>query len=129
MKVLTAYPVVINKKRVSPPDYYLNSNGAKPTQPTPQQIEEQKKKGLTWDKVKGTWVKAKESGLLDSIISFITPTQTAPVSAPPQAEPIPTEQPKEGLSKNAKIGLIVGGLAVVGAIIYFATKDKGTSKK
>jgi hypothetical protein len=124
MKVLTSYPVVINNKRVSPRDYYLNADN----QPTQQQIEEQKKKGLTWDKVKGTWVKAKESGLLDSIISFITPTQTAPVSSPPQSEPINTPA-KEGLSKGAKIGLIVGGLAVVGAIIYFATKDKKTSKK
>ena len=126
MKVLTAYPVVINKKRVSPPDYYLNVDN----QPTAQQIEEQKKKGLTWDKVKGTWVKAKESGLIDSIVNFLTPS--APVTPTPTPTPTPSVEPPpppKGMSTTTKIVIGVGAVAVLGAIIYFATKDKGTTKK
>ena len=34
---------------------------------------------------------------------------------------------KPGMSKGLKIGLIVGGVVLLGAIIYFATRSKGTT--
>jgi hypothetical protein len=35
-----------------------------------------------------------------------------------------TQQTQQGMSKNAKIGLAVGGLVVVGLVIFLATRKK-----
>ena len=81
-------------------------------QPTPAQVEEQKKKGLFWDNAKKTWVSAKELGLVDYVLDIFG---VAP------KEPTPT--PKK-LSKTAKTILYVGGAVVIGLIIYAIAKPK-----
>lgn len=81
-------------------------------QPTPAQVEEQKKKGLFWDNAKKTWVSAKELGLVDYVLDIFG---VAP------KEPTPT--PKK-LSKTAKTLLYVGGAVVIGLIIYAIAKPK-----
>lgn len=81
-------------------------------EPTPAQVEEQKKKGLFWDNAKKTWVSAKELGLVDYVLDVFG---VAP------KEPTPT--PKK-LSKTAKTILYVGGAVVIGLIIYAIAKPR-----
>lgn len=81
-------------------------------EPTPAQVEEQKKKGLFWDKAKKTWVSAKELGLVDYVLDVFG-------VAPKEETPAPKK-----LSNTAKTILYVGGALVVGLIIYSIAKRK-----
>lgn len=97
------------------------------TPPTEQKKEEMKKKGLQWDKVRGTWMKVKDTGFLQGMFPnlFGNQNQTGPgpempISNTPEA-PAPD---KKGMSKGMKIGLAVGGVLLLGTVIYFATRKK-----
>ena len=87
-----------------------------------------KKPGQFWDKIRGLWVKAQESGLLTSAGNFIRgnqpqgnwqgmdPTMQGQGGMQPQPEP-----EKKGMS-GGTIALIIGGVAVVGVLLYLMTK-------
>jgi len=90
-------------------------------QPSVQQIEDAKKKGVFWDKAKGVWIQAKEIGAVDWLFGKLgLKTPATKDMGTPSAEGVVT---KPKLSKGAKIGIYVGGALVVGALIYFLTKS------
>lgn len=110
--------------------------------PTTTNIEKMKKKGFNWDKAKGGWTKiqgfwgkAEETGILGKVGDYFglnlgNKPQTdggAPIDT---TEPI-AETPAEdkGMSKGMKIGLAVGGAVILIAVIYMATRPKGTTPK
>lgn len=110
--------------------------------PTTANVEKMKKKGFNWDKTKGVWTKAQgfwskldETGLLGKAgdyfgINLGNKPQTdggAPIdNSEPMAE-IPAEN--KGMSKGMKIGIAVGGAVILIAVIYMATRSKGTTPK
>ena len=94
--------------------------------PTVTQVAEAKKKGFTWDALAGGFVKAKESGLLDTVLGlFGKGSATPPVSTAAPYIPVTTpveEKPK--MSTGVKIALIGGGVLVVGVLIFALTRKK-----
>jgi hypothetical protein len=132
MKVITAYPVIIDKQRKSPDDYYLNANDEVTAAtkrsvggsiPIPAQTgqggqTDGKKKKFNKDKAGEVYGKVKESGLVDSVATLFG-LNKAPASVTVEA---PKEPLKEGMSTGAKVALIGGGLLLVGGLIYWATK-------
>lgn len=102
------------------------------TEPTSQKKDEMKKKGFNWDKAKGTWTKAKDSGLIDNLLGLFgkdKPTEQAPQEGGgPSVTPPPTDD-KKGMSKGMKIGLAVGGALLLGTVLYFAFHKKPTPAK
>jgi|688.fasta_scaffold18419_16 hypothetical protein len=121
MKIQTAYPIIINKKRVNPKDYYLNANDTPATTPTQALVDENKKKGLTWDKAKGIWVKASESGIIDSVLDIFGIKKDTPTPKPVE---VTTTKKDEGMSKNTKMIIVVGALVLIGIIYYKSKKAK-----
>ena len=122
--VTTANPIILNTTPESPKDYYLNANG----DPTQAQVDSAKKKGLTWDKVKGTWVKAEQSGLIDSLLGFFgakQPQDTTTTQDNSPAPPAPTDKP---MSQNTKIIIGIGVAVAAGVIIYAIVKSKKKGK-
>jgi len=110
--------------------------------PTATNVEKMKKKGFNWDKAKGAWTKAQgfwgkldETGLLGKAGDYFglnlgSKTQTdggAPIDSTEPIAEIPTEE--KGMSKGMKIGLAVGGAVILIAVIYMATRSKGTTSK
>jgi hypothetical protein len=93
-------------------------------QPTASQIEEQKKKGVFWDKAKRVWVTAKDSGLIDLLSKWLgwKPSSTTSAPSGSVATPPPTEGRK--MSKGLRTGLIIGGVVVLGLVIYAFAKKK-----
>lgn len=111
--------------------------------PTAANVEKMKKKGFNWDKAKGAWTKAQgfwgkldETGLLGKAGDYFglnlgNKQQTdggAPVDSSELLVETPAEE-KQGMSKNMKIGLAVGGAVVLIAVIYMVTRSKGTTPK
>jgi hypothetical protein len=99
--------------------------------PTANQVADAKKKGLFWDKVKGGWVYAKESGLLDWVGNLFG------LKPPPAFQPTPptntttnttttttSDDDGKGMSKTTKTLLYVGGALVLGFVIYTIAKPK-----
>ena len=98
--------------------------------PTATQVADAKKKGLFWDKVKGGWVYAKESGLLDWVGNLFG------LKPPPAFQPTPptattttttittSDDSGKGMSKTTKTLLYVGGALVLGFVIYTIAKPK-----
>lgn len=204
MKITTAYPVIINKKRENYQDFYLNIDGDNEAQvkqfqifanskganlkvdgkygakskkayktygadfekfwtamggvasnngnilgkpannggsasntPSEKEIKEKKAKGYYWDKAKGVWGKAKETGIVDKIGGLLglnmgggaggggdqQTTDPDLVSTNPTVE---DPNAKKGMSTGVKIAIGVGIVVVVGTIIYFATKKSST---
>jgi len=201
MKITTAYPVIINKKRENYQDFYLNIDGENSAQvkqfhifanskganlkvdgkygakskkayktygadfekfwtalggvassggnitgkpafesgtssstPSEKEIKEKKAKGYYWDKAKGVWGKAKESGLIDKLGELLGLNMGGGGGGGQSSEAdlvstnAPAEDPtaKKGMSTGVKIAIGVGIVVVVGAIIYFATKKPST---
>jgi hypothetical protein len=92
-------------------------------EPTPAQKEEAKKKGLTWDNVNKVFIKAKELGFLDALLSKIGIT--------PQASDVPQvgvnipqsgEVEKKGMSTTAIVLIGVAVVGVVGFALYSSKK-------
>lgn len=110
--------------------------------PTTSNIEKMKKKGFNWDKAKGVWTKAQgfwgkaeETGILGKVGDYFglnlgNKPQTDGGASIDTTEPI-AETPAEekGMSKGMKIGLAVGGAVILIAVIYMATRPKGTTPK
>ena len=94
--------------------------------PTQSQLDSAKKNGLTWDKITGGWKKAEESGMIDSILGFFNKgkQQTSETPYTPVQPYYDQSSQKTGMSKGTKIALVVGGLALIGGIVYFATRKK-----
>jgi hypothetical protein len=106
--------------------------------PTAEPTKDEKianaKLGKIWDKTKG-WItsdKAKDvlrsltegggfMGFLNALLGGGSGTETTTTDGTTTIEKIPT-----GMSKGAKIGIAIGVVAVVGIIIYVATRPKTT---
>lgn len=116
-------------------DDYYGADATAPTvpqggTPTATQVADAKKKGLFWDKVKNTWVKAKEGGILDWAGNLLG------INVPPAFQPTPPTSttttttggtntpPPPPMNKTTKTLLIVGGVLVVGFIVYEIAKPK-----
>ena len=118
--------------------------GTTPTETTPtaeptkdEQIE-QAKKGKIWDKAKG-WItsdKAKDvlksllegggfMGLINALFGAGSTSGDANTSGTTTTDT--TLPPKPGMSRNLKIGIAIGAIALLGIIIYSATRPKATN--
>jgi hypothetical protein len=99
-----------------------------------EQVDKAKKEGKFWNGLKGGWEKFKvtENGqiVVNSAMSLLlsklggagsTSTDTAPIVDGNSNEKLSGKQP---MSKTTKTILIVGGVAVVGLIIYSVLKQK-----
>lgn len=60
--------------------------------------------------------------LAQRVIKGKTDTSTSTASTEPRNINITMPEQSSGLSQNAKIGLAIGGVAVLGIVIYLATK-------
>jgi hypothetical protein len=87
----------------------------------------QNEKGLTWDKVKGAWTKAQESGVVDKVKGVVgslfgigedsKPRGSVPISKRP-----PTKT--KGMTTTTKVLIGVGVAAVIGFVIYKVASNK-----
>jgi hypothetical protein len=113
INIVTNRPIVEEYDLTStdPSEYYYYANG---------------KGRAFFDKLKNTWVRAKDSGLIDSARTFLTNKGQSNVPEPVMPPPPPPPPPK-GMSKGLKIGLIVGGVVVVGVVLYFLLRSNKTS--
>lgn len=126
LSIITSRPVVdeydLSATDPSENYYYIGE------EPTPK-IDGAKTK-VIWDKAKKAWVAAKEAGLVDSALQLIKNRRgvtDVPVTLPPPPPPA-QKQEEQGLSKNVKIGLIVGGVVVVGVVLYLLLKGDNKSQ-
>jgi hypothetical protein len=113
--------------------------GTTPTGTTAEPTKDEKifkaKLGQIWDKNKG-WItsdKAKDvlksllagegfMGFLNTLLGGGSGAETTTTDGTTTT----TETTKDGLSKGAKIGIAIGGIALLGIIIYVATRPKTT---
>ena len=99
------------------------------------------KKGMFWDKAKGVWVKAQQSGLLNQLGGLLGgllgkngatgsagQTWTGETPAPAPSSTTPEQPGKQPMSMTTKVLIGVGVVAVLGVIIYVATKKNSPSK-
>jgi hypothetical protein len=102
--------------------------------PTKEEQIEQAKKGKIWDKAKG-WVtsdKAKDvlksllegGGFMGAINTLFGGGSGSGTTTTTDGTTTTTEPTKEGLSKNAKIGIAVGIVALLGIVIFASTRPK-----
>ena len=98
---------------------YSNAGGKTPE-------EKAKNRAKAWEKSKHVYGKAKESGLLQGLENLVLKQGQPDVSGGVNDMPPPPPEPtKEPMSKGLKIGLIIGGVAVVGfAVYWFAIRKK-----
>lgn len=102
-------------------------------EPTKEEKIEQAKKGVIWDKVKG-WVKSdKAKDVLKSLLAgegfmgFLNTLLGGGSGAGTTTDgttTTTTDTTQTGMSKGAKIGIAVGIVAVLGIVIYVATRPK-----
>jgi len=112
MKIITAYPVIKNGKVISD-NFTIN---------TMNYASAEGDKKIDFNALLKKGVELIGSGKVSGTIQALRggrPRKPASAPMPPPPPPPPT-----GLSMGAKIGIAVGGVAVLGAIIYFATKKK-----
>jgi hypothetical protein len=102
--------------------------------PTVDEQVEQAKKGKIWDKVKG-WIQSdKAKDLLaqvqgaGGIKGWLSGLFGGSGGGAPPIDTMQTTPPPSGMSKGMKIGLAVGGLVILGIIIYAVTRPKGAVK-
>lgn len=125
-KIQTSYPVIVDDKPLSPKEYYLNTNGETDASKSAPSMDKQvaaKKKGMFWDKVKGGWQKISNSPAaqfaLQQVAAYASQNSGAPVApTASNTPPMPVVDEPTPMNKGLKIALIVGGVAVVGLIIY-----------
>jgi hypothetical protein len=113
--------------------------GTTPTaEPTKEEQIEQAKKGKIWDKAKG-WItsdKAKDvlksllegggfMGVINALFGAGSTSGDANTSGTTTTDT--TLPPKPGMSRNLKIGIAIGAIALLGIIIYSATRPKATN--
>lgn len=95
----------------------------------------EKRKGQVYDRMLGAFVKAKESGLLDTlgnIADRFLPGKTGGEPTQQEVGPGPAYYPEAessgGMNKTTKILIGVGSLVLLGAIIYSVTKKSKSTK-
>ncbi len=86
------------------------------SQPTAAQIEQQKKKGVFWNKAKGVWVKAKEAGIFDWLGNVLGITPAAGQT------PIEEEPRSRKMGSGVQTAIIIGGIVIVGLFLYSQSK-------
>jgi hypothetical protein len=129
MNVLTKNPIIVASNS------YSNNSGPTPpslpssSSPSSSDVEKAKKEGFDWDKATGTWKKVQDSGVLDYIAGLVgrrnqQPVQTFSGGVTNQQPVMPVETRERGMSTGMKIGIAVGGVVLLGTIIYFATRKK-----
>jgi hypothetical protein len=136
MKVITNAPILTNVSGnydIASADF-SGANGTRPSfsssrSPSSSDVEKAKREGFDWDKATGNWKKVQDSGVLDFISGLVgkgrqNQSQYNTGNYPPLVPVDDTKEKEEGMSTGMKIGLAIGGVAVVGAIIYFATRKK-----
>ncbi len=117
---------------ITPSQYAANVKNIKGGPTAQEQIEKAKKEGKFWNSVKGGWDKFKtsENGqiMIQSGASYVldklggtnatnTTTDVSNTTTPPSDSKAP-------MSKTTKTILMVGGVAVIGVIIYMIAKKK-----
>lgn len=129
MRVITTNPVFQSGNDKSPSEMYYNFNLGQFNQVQQGFTQSQEQKGLTWDKVKGAWVKAQESGLIDKGKELLgglfgkgKPKGKPPISTGGNNKP-PTKKKEKGMSTTT-IVLIGVGVLVAGFAIYKLSKNK-----
>lgn len=139
MKIFTDYPVIINRKKESPKDYYLNAAGST-TNATGDPLAVAaptgvSKAGHLWNTVKGLWQKVQGSGAIQNFqqgglqgAMSGGANQTASVSTAPPVVVPPGAGKKKGMSTGAKVGIVVGVLAIVGVSAYLIHKHNKAAK-
>lgn len=133
MIVTTAYPVIIDNKMISDNDTFVNADASKMKDSMRKRsgktTQKQDRKDQRREKVKNLWGKTKNVlGTIDQVGTAFGMNDPANYQEQPIAPPAPpVEEPKK-MSTGLKVGLVVGGLVVVSAIIYFAMKSKTAAK-
>jgi hypothetical protein len=113
MKIITAYPVIENGKVISN-NFTTN---------TMNYASAEGDKKIDYNALLQKGVELIGSGKISGAIQALKGRKpTKPTTKPAPMPPPPP--PPTGLSMGAKIGIAVGGVAVLGAIIYLATKKK-----
>jgi hypothetical protein len=112
MKIITAYPVIENGKVISNnfttnTMNYASAEGGK----------------FDWSKLLQQGKELIGSGKVSNVIQSVRGLKGTKPSAKPQLPP-PPPPPPPGLSTGAKIGIAVGGVAVLGLIVFLATRKK-----
>lgn len=144
MRIITTNPVFQSGNDKSPSEMYYNNDGqfgpqlpsltSTPSFPgpfSPQFMQSQQKQGLTWDKIKGAWTKAQESGLIDKGKELLgglfgkgKPKKgQPPISTSPKGSGKPKKKPAKGMSTTT-IVLIGVSVLVVGFVVYKLSKNK-----
>jgi hypothetical protein len=112
MKIITSYPVIENGKVISNnfTDNTMNYSS----------LEGGKK--INWNELLKKGSELIGSGKVSGVIQSLRGGRPRRPASPPPPPPPPP--PPKGLSTGAKIGIAVGGVAVLGLIIYLVTKKK-----
>jgi hypothetical protein len=138
MRIITSNPVVTSGGQAYSnvddmagpyaPGYTAPQSSGAPF--SPEYIASQQSKGLTFDKIKGIWTKAQESGIIDKGKDLL-----GGLFGKPKKKPVPVStssggsgggkgksKTKKGMSDTTKILIGVGVVAVLGFVIYKVSK-------
>lgn len=89
----------------------------------------QRRLGKLWDKTKKAWVDAQEKDYINKGVNFLNTLFGAGQQQPTDTTTTTTTtQQSQGMSQTTKILLIVGGVAVLGTIVYLATRGSSKGK-
>jgi hypothetical protein len=111
MKIITAYPVIKNGKVISDnfttnTMNYASAEGDK----------------INWNELLKKGSELIGSGKVSGVIQSLRGGRLRKPASPPPPPPPPP--PPKGLSTGAKIGIAVGGVAVLGLIVFLVTRKK-----
>jgi len=134
MNVITSNPILVNRSAPAPSEEFYNADDAKTlagkrmkkgysnTDPSGK-----KRKGHVWDKTKGIWVKAQDSGLLSSIGQFLNPGANVATDPMVTTDTYVDPNAKQPMSTTTKVLI---GVAVAGAIalVVYAVSSKKSAK-
>jgi hypothetical protein len=115
---------------ITPSQYSANVQNIPGGPTAKEQVDKAKNEGKFWNSIKGGWDKFKtsENGkiILQSGASYVLDKlgATAPTAPTTSFEQTPPTDTKAPMSKTTKTILIVGGVALVGVIIYMIAKKK-----
>jgi hypothetical protein len=126
MKVITSAPMFVNKnaKQTGPSELYYGPDGTVMDKAKAgAKGGKRRGDGQVWDKTKGAWVKAKDSGLLSSMGNLLNLGQNndVPVSTEPYVDP----NAKQPMSTGTKVLIGVAVVALIAGVWYVARPSKG----
>lgn len=127
MNVITSAPMFVNAKasNTDPSELYSGSNGELMKKAKENaKGDGKKRRGMVWDKTKGAWVKAQDTGLLSSIGAFFGAGQATTDTTVP-ADTLPDPNAKQPMSTTTKILIGVGVAAAIGLVWYATRPTKG----